>query len=66
MQNGAKVEEFRSKGGVIYAIRVTPTVGKPYVLVDPDGSGRMINPSEINAIDSNGTVHPAQWTLFEF
>lgn len=65
-EGGAKVEEFRTKGGKLYAVRVTPTIGKPYVLVDPDGSGRMINPAETNAGEINGGVHPAQWTLFEF
>ncbi len=65
-EGGAKVEEFRTKGGKLYAVRVTPTAGKPYVLIDPDGSGRMINPAETNAGEINGGVHPAQWTLFEF
>jgi len=59
--NGAKVEEFRTKGGRLYAVRVTPTIGKPYVLVDPDGNSPATNAGEIN-----GGVHPAQWTLFEF
>ncbi|MEO8935243.1 MAG: DUF2782 domain-containing protein [Burkholderiaceae bacterium] len=56
-----KVEEFRTKGGKVYAIRVTPRIGKPYVLVDPDGKGTMIPAGEIN-----GGVKAPQWTLFEF
>ena len=56
-----KVEEFRTKSGKVYAIRVTPKIGKPYVLVDPDGKGTMTNATEIN-----GGVKPAQWTIFEF
>jgi Protein of unknown function (DUF2782) len=56
-----KVEEFRTRGGRIYAIRVTPKIGKPYLLVDPDGKGTMTNAGEIN-----GGVKAPQWTLFEF
>lgn len=56
-----KVEEFRTKGGKVYAIRVTPRIGKPYVLVDPDGKGTMIPAGEIN-----GGIKAPQWTLFEF
>ena len=56
-----KVEEFRTSGGRIYAIRVTPKIGKPYLLVDPDGKGTMTNAGEIN-----GGVRATQWTLFEF
>ena len=56
-----KVEEFRTKGGKVYAIRVTPRIGKPYVLVDPDGKGTMTNAGEIN-----GGVRAPQWTIFEF
>ena len=57
----SKVEEFRTRGGKIYAIRVTPKIGKPYVLVDPDGKGTMTNATEIN-----GGVRAPQWTILEF
>jgi hypothetical protein len=56
-----KIEEFRTKGGRLYAVRVTPRVGKPYVMVDPDGKGTMTNATELN-----GGVRPSQWTIFEF
>jgi hypothetical protein len=56
-----KIEEFRTHGGRIYAVRVTPKVGKPYMMIDPDGKGGATNASEIN-----GGVRPSQWTLFEF
>jgi len=56
-----KVEEFRSKDGHIYAIRVTPKVGKPYLLVDPDGKGTATKADEIGS-----GVRPAQWTILEF
>ncbi len=55
-----KVEEFRSKGRV-YAIRVTPKLGKPYLLIDPDGKGTMTR-----AEDIGGAMRAPQWTLFEF
>ena len=57
----SKVEEFRTKSGKLYAVRVTPRIGKPYVLVDPDGKGTMTNAGEIN-----GGVRAPQWTIFEF
>jgi hypothetical protein len=57
----SKVEEFRTKDGRVYAIRVTPKIGKPYMLIDPDGKGAATNATEIN-----GGVKPAQWTIFEF
>ena len=60
-EGDSKVEEFRTRGGRVYAIRVTPKIGKPYVLVDPDGKGSMTNAGDIN-----GGVRAPQWTLFEF
>ena len=60
-EGGTKIEEFRTRGGKLYAVRVTPSVGKPYLLVDPDGTGAVTSSGELG----NG-VRPAQWTLFEF
>ncbi len=60
-EGGTKIEEFRTRGGKLYAVRVTPSIGKPYLLVDPDGTGSMTSSGELG----NG-VRPAQWTLFEF
>ena len=57
----SKVEEFRTRGGKVYAVRVTPRIGKPYLLIDPDGKGTMTNAGEIN-----GGVKPPQWTILEF
>ena len=56
-----KIEEFRTQGGRVYAVRVTPRIGKPYLLVDPDGHGVVPNTTELS-----GGTRPAQWTLFEF
>ena len=57
---GNKVEEYRSHGRV-YAIRITPKIGKPYLLIDPDGKGTMTK-----AEDIGGGIKPPQWVLFEF
>ncbi len=35
-----KIEEYRI-GGVLYTVKVTPTVGAPYYLVDTDGDGNL-------------------------
>jgi hypothetical protein len=56
-----KVEEFRTQGGRVYAVRVTPRFGKPYLLVDPDGHAPVPNTTELS-----GGTRPAQWTIFEF
>jgi hypothetical protein len=54
-----KIEEFRTKAGRVYAVRVTPRVGKPYMMFSPDGS-------DVPSGEPNGGVRPAQWTIFEF
>ena len=54
-----KVEEFRTKAGRIYAVRVTPRIGKPYMMFSPDGT-------EPPTGEPNGGVRPAQWTILEF
>jgi hypothetical protein len=56
-----KIEEFRTRGGRLYAVRVTPRIGKPYMLFDPDGQA-----AEPTTSDLERGVRPAQWTLFEF
>jgi hypothetical protein len=61
-QDGAnKIEEYRVHGK-LYAIRVTPPVGPPYTMVDPDGNGAFVPASDPAGV----SVHPPRWTLFEF
>ena len=60
-EGDTKIEEFRTRGGKLYAIRVTPRFGKPYMMIDADGKGAMTNAGEIN-----GGVRPSQWTILEF
>ena len=50
-------EEFRINGK-LYMIRVTPSVGKPYYLVDRQGDGVMIE-TEINP----NPVRPPMWVI---
>lgn len=59
-ENGNRIEEYRVNGR-IYAIRVTPPIGKPYVMVDKIGKGNMTRMDDIS-----GGVSPPQWVLFEF
>jgi hypothetical protein len=63
-EGGTKIEEFRTRGGKLYAVRVTPSIGKPYLLVDPDGTGSVTSSGDLG-IGSTG-VRTAQWTIFEF
>ena len=59
--DGQVVEEYRT-GGRIYAQRVTPRNGRPYVLMDhkADGSFTKLD----NSIDGHLSV--PQWVLMEF
>ena len=59
-EQGNKIEEYRVRGR-LYAIRVTPPVGKPYLLVDRNGRGTMTKMDDIG-----GGINPPQWVLFEF
>jgi hypothetical protein len=64
-EGGNRIEEFRIHGR-LYAVRVTPPVGKPYTMVDPDGKGGM-GRVESGADDPAGaSVKPPRWVLFEF
>jgi len=55
-----RYEEYRMRGR-LYAVRVTPPVGRPYMLVDRTGKGTMTRMDDIT-----GGISPPQWTLFEF
>lgn len=59
-ENGNRIEEFRVRGR-LYAVRVTPSIGKPYLLVDKTGAGTMTRMDDIS-----GGTNPPQWTLFNF
>ncbi|MCU0835170.1 MAG: DUF2782 domain-containing protein [Chromatiaceae bacterium] len=55
------VEEFRVNNN-LYMIRITPRVGAPYYLIDPDGSGDMAwsrGPARVEQ-------RVPQWALFSW
>lgn len=54
------VEEFRIAGR-LYMIKVTPTHGVPYYLVDDRGDGNMVRR---DTLDSG--VRPPMWVIKEF
>ena len=60
-KEGATISEYRINGR-LYMIKVTPSVGKPYYLIDNDGDGSL--ESRVNDIYSNITV--PQWILFQW
>lgn len=55
------VEEYRVNNN-LYMIKVTPTVGAPYFLVDEDGSGDMAWHRGASQFEKNAP----QWTLFSW
>ncbi len=54
------VEEFRI-GGKLYMIKITPTSGKPYYLVDNRGDGTFVR---YDNYDSG--LRPPMWVIFTF
>ncbi|MES2770684.1 MAG: DUF2782 domain-containing protein [Pseudomonadota bacterium] len=59
-QDGNNVEEFRMNGK-LYLIKVTPTRGAPYYLIDQQGNG---NFSRMEGLDSGLSV--PQWVIGTF
>lgn len=57
--SGDRVEEYR-QNGVLYMVKVTPTRGAPYYLMDTDGNGRL------NRDDRDPRVSPVHWTIYEW
>jgi len=57
----AIIEEYRVNGN-LYMIKVIPTMGKPYYLLDQDGDGRM--ETNMSSIYSDFVV--PQWVLFSW
>jgi hypothetical protein len=54
-------EEYRVNNNV-YMIKITPTSGPPYYLVDTDGSGNM----EMRRSSAGMDVRVPQWSLFSW
>ena len=60
IQKGAdKIEEYRING-LLYMIKVTPSIGFPYYLVDDDGTGNL------KQIDPARRIVIPQWVLMRF
>jgi len=55
------VEEYRVNGQ-LYMMKITPTVGAPYYLVDDDGSGDMAMNRGFSGIEQR----VPQWTLLSW
>ncbi len=55
------VEEYRNNNN-LYMVKVTPSHGKPYYLVDDDGSGDMEMRRNAEGMDNR----VPQWTLFSW
>ncbi len=60
-QGEGRVEEYRIKGQ-LYMIKVVPSKGLPYYLIDSDGDGRL----ETRRNDLDPDVVIPRWTLFEW
>ncbi|MCZ6718762.1 MAG: DUF2782 domain-containing protein [Gammaproteobacteria bacterium] len=55
------VEEYRING-ILYMVKVTPSVGLPYYLIDQDGDGVM--ETQMDGIYADPVV--PQWVLFSW
>ncbi len=55
------MQEYRINNNV-YMIKVTPRIGVPYYLVDPDGTGNM----EWRRNSLGMDVNPPRWALFSW
>lgn len=55
-----RIEEYRIKGQ-LYMIKVTPSHGRPYYLVDPKGNGQMVRYDDLAP-----NLMVPMWMLFEF
>jgi len=54
------IEEYRM-GGRLYMIKVTPTIGAPYYLVDDQGDGKF---SRQESLDTG--LRPPRWIIQKF
>ncbi len=57
--NGDRVEEYRQNGR-IYMVKVTPSRGPAYYLMDTDGNGKL------NRDDRDPRISPVHWTIYEW
>lgn len=55
------IEEYRVNGS-LYMVKVTPSIGPPYYLLDQDGDGKL--ESRTTRLGSDSSV--PQWILFQW
>lgn len=55
------IEEYRVNGS-LYMVKITPSVGPAYYLIDQDGDGKL--ESRTSRLGSDSTAH--QWILFQW
>jgi hypothetical protein len=55
------VEEYRVNNK-LYMVKITPTIGAPYYLIDDDGSGEL----EYRRNSGGRDIRVPQWTLFSW
>ena len=60
-QGPARIEEYKQNGRV-YMVRVTPSIGPAYYIVDTDGDGRLDQRRMGNMQD----MVPTMWKLFSW
>ncbi len=60
-RDGATIEEYRVNGKM-YMVKITPSAGKPYYLVDRDGDGQM--ESRLSEVYDDFVV--PQWVIFSW
>lgn len=60
-RDGATIEEYRVNGKM-YMVKITPSAGKPYYLVDRDGDGQM--ESRMSEVYDDFVV--PQWVIFSW
>ncbi len=53
-------EEYRIKGK-LYMVKVTPSIGKPYYLVDRQGDGKFVE-----ADIAQNPVRPPMWVIYSW
>ena len=63
IDNGDTVEEYRQNGR-IFMVKVTPSRGPAYYLMDTDGNGRLNRENIADGVAE--TVSPVYWTLYEW
>jgi len=56
--NGDIVEEYR-QGGLVTMVKVTPTRGKPYYIMDNNGDGRLDRADA----EAAGGIVPVSWII---